>query len=132
MCWSIAGHTFLTFAPGFFSLNLYVLKRVSHPHGKILGGSSAINMMMYARGSPEDYNTWETLGASQWSWRYVEPYFKRLENAKNIPRGKKRSSESICRFRFIYYFVLKGLNVRLRKEIHQLLQLGCYYALHSL
>lgn len=54
-------------------------RRVSLPHGKVLGGSSAINGLQYARGVPFDYDNWERLGATNWSYKDVLPYFKRME-----------------------------------------------------
>jgi choline dehydrogenase-like flavoprotein len=50
------------------------------PRGKGLGGSSAINAMVYLRGQREDYDGWAALGASGWGWDDVLPYFKRAEN----------------------------------------------------
>ena len=49
------------------------------PRGKVLGGSSSINAMCYARGVPADYNEWVALGAEGWGWASVLPYFKRSE-----------------------------------------------------
>ena len=49
------------------------------PRGKVLGGSSSINGMMYARGHPLDYDSWVERGASGWSYREVLPYFRRAE-----------------------------------------------------
>lgn len=49
------------------------------PRGKVLGGSSSINAMCYARGVPADYNEWVALGADGWGWASVLPYFKRSE-----------------------------------------------------
>ena len=51
------------------------------PRGKTLGGSSAINGMIYVRGAPADYNAWEDLGCTGWGWRDVLPLFRRLETA---------------------------------------------------
>lgn len=48
--------------------------------GKVLGGSTAINAMMYVRGNPDNFNEWERLGAAGWSYQDVLPYFKELEN----------------------------------------------------
>jgi choline dehydrogenase len=48
--------------------------------GKVLGGSSSINAMMYVRGNPANYNQWSALGAEGWSYKDVLPYFKCIEN----------------------------------------------------
>ncbi len=50
------------------------------PRGKALGGSSAINAMLYVRGVPDDYDAWETNGAKGWGWKDVLPYFKKSEH----------------------------------------------------
>ena len=49
------------------------------PRGKVLGGSSSINGMMYDRGAPVDYDTFRQMGCEGWSYADVLPYFKRLE-----------------------------------------------------
>jgi choline dehydrogenase len=54
--------------------------RVMHcPRGKVLGGSSSINGMVYVRGNPQDFDGWEAEGADGWSYADVLPYFKRAE-----------------------------------------------------
>lgn len=50
------------------------------PRGKMLGGSSSINAMVYIRGNRFDYNDWESLGNSNWGWNNVLEYFKKSEN----------------------------------------------------
>lgn len=50
------------------------------PRGKILGGSSGINAMIYIRGHASDYDDWAAMGAKGWSFADVLPYFKRSEN----------------------------------------------------
>ncbi|MGK9054862.1 GMC family oxidoreductase N-terminal domain-containing protein [Neorhizobium petrolearium] len=50
------------------------------PRGKVLGGSSSINAMMWYRGHPMDYDAWEAAGAEGWSFRDVLPYFKLCED----------------------------------------------------
>ncbi len=52
------------------------------PRGKVIGGSSSINGMVYVRGHARDFDTWEDMGASGWGYRHVLPYFQRMENAK--------------------------------------------------
>jgi choline dehydrogenase-like flavoprotein len=50
------------------------------PRGKVLGGSSSINAMIYIRGQREDYDDWAADGNAGWGWNDVLPYFKRSEN----------------------------------------------------
>lgn len=54
-------------------------RRMPLPRGKMLGGSSAINGLIYVRGHAYDYNQWAQLGNRGWSWESVLPYFKRSE-----------------------------------------------------
>ncbi len=55
-------------------------RKIFWPRGKVLGGSSSLNSMMYVRGSPYDYNHWAALGNEGWSYAEVLPYFKKSEN----------------------------------------------------
>ena len=55
-------------------------RRLATPRGKVIGGSSSINGMVYVRGHAEDFNTWAQMGATGWSYDDVLPYFKRMEN----------------------------------------------------
>ena len=55
-------------------------RRGYQPRGKALGGSSAINAMLYIRGQRQDYDGWADLGCEGWDWDSVLPYFKRSEN----------------------------------------------------
>jgi choline dehydrogenase len=50
------------------------------PRGKMLGGSSSMNAMLYVRGRPLDYDLWEKQGATGWGWKDVLPYFLRSED----------------------------------------------------
>jgi choline dehydrogenase len=50
------------------------------PRGKMLGGSSSMNAMLYVRGRPLDYDLWEQQGATGWGWQDVLPYFLRSED----------------------------------------------------
>lgn len=54
-------------------------RKFSWPRGKTLGGSSAVNAMIYTRGHPEDYNHWARLGCEGWDFDSVLPLFKKSE-----------------------------------------------------
>jgi choline dehydrogenase len=54
-------------------------RRLTHPRGRVLGGSSSINGMVYVRGHADDYNGWADAGLTGWSYPDVLPYFKRAE-----------------------------------------------------
>jgi len=54
-------------------------RKLHTPRGKVLGGSSSINGLVYVRGNPEDFDRWEEEGAHGWSYRNVLPYFRRAE-----------------------------------------------------
>ena len=55
-------------------------RRVYHARGKVLGGSSSINGMIFQRGNPMDFDRWAaTPGCEQWDWAHCLPYFKRME-----------------------------------------------------
>lgn len=55
-------------------------RRLVAPRGKVIGGSSSINGMVYVRGHPRDYDAWAEMGATGWSGADVRPYFDRLEH----------------------------------------------------
>jgi len=54
-------------------------RRLHCPRGKVLGGSSSINGMVYVRGHARDFDEWERLGAEGWGYRHCLPYFRRAE-----------------------------------------------------
>lgn len=49
------------------------------PRGKVMGGSSSINAMVYVRGQPEDFEDWKAMGNPGWGWQDVLPWFRKLE-----------------------------------------------------
>nr|WP_271274633.1 GMC family oxidoreductase N-terminal domain-containing protein [Aliamphritea hakodatensis] len=63
-------------------------RKIAVPRGRGLGGSSLINGMIYAWGQPEDYDAWESAGASGWGFRDVEPYFRKMETFMSGGTGR--------------------------------------------
>ena len=81
-------------------------RRLQWPRGKVLGGSSSLNGLLYVRGQPEDYDHWAELGNKGWSFNEVLPYFKKSED-------QERGADE-------YHGVggpLKVSNLRLRRPI---------------
>ena len=82
-----------TMVPGYGKFNNWAFNSVPQkelngrrglqPRGRALGGSSAINAMLYIRGQKQDYDEWSDLGCNGWSWDNVLPYFKKAENNEN-------------------------------------------------
>jgi choline dehydrogenase len=62
-------------------------RRLATPRGKVVGGSSSINGMVYVRGHAKDFDTWSDMGATGWSYADVLPYFKRMENVEGGEDG---------------------------------------------
>lgn len=58
--------------------------------GKVLGGSSSINGMLWVRGLPEDYDGWRQLGLAGWSWEEAERYFRRIERQQDDVAGERQ------------------------------------------
>ena len=58
-------------------------RRMPFPAGKVLGGSSAINGMLYIRGQAEDYDAWRDAGNAGWGWDDVLPYFRKAEDQQH-------------------------------------------------
>ena len=55
-------------------------RRIGQPRGKVLGGTSSINGLVYVRGQHEDYDGWRDLGNAGWGYRDVLPYFRKAED----------------------------------------------------
>src|SRR5690606_34980718 len=59
-------------------------RQIPVPRGRVIGGSGAINGMVYFRGHPTDFDAWADMGATGWSYREVLPYFTRSENNEDF------------------------------------------------
>jgi choline dehydrogenase len=63
-------------------------RRIAHARGKVLGGSSSINGMIFQRGNPLDYERWGAdTGMAEWDWAHCLPYFRRMENCLAADRS---------------------------------------------
>lgn len=62
-------------------------RRLATPRGKVVGGSSSINGMVYVRGHAGDFDHWEESGATGWGYADVLPYYKRMENWQSGGEG---------------------------------------------
>jgi choline dehydrogenase len=66
-------------------------REVAYPRGKVVGGSSAINAMIYMRGQAADYDGWRQLGLTGWGWDDVLPFFKKHEDHASPPNDAHSS-----------------------------------------
>jgi choline dehydrogenase len=67
-------------------------RRLATPRGKVIGGSSSINGMVYVRGHARDFDAWEEMGARGWAYRHVLPYFVRAETSHGGEEGWRGTS----------------------------------------
>ena len=59
-------------------------RRIFWPRGKMLGGSSSINAMMWIRGAPGDFDAWANMAGTEWGYESLLPYFLRLEDTEGL------------------------------------------------
>ncbi|KAK6640555.1 hypothetical protein RUM44_012251 [Polyplax serrata] len=76
-------------------------QRCPYPRGKVLGGSSSINAMLYVRGNPSDYEEWSNLGNKEWNYENILKFFKRSQNLNgyymtgNMSREESRQLDDL-------------------------------------
>jgi choline dehydrogenase-like flavoprotein len=108
--------------------------------GKVLGGSSAVNGMVYMRGHPADYDEWEAAGLEGWGWRSMEPYFRSMEN-HSLGAGPHRGcggplSVTPCTHRYpLAQAVLeagRAMNLPVRDDINHADHEGIAYVTHNI
>ena len=76
----------------------YLKNRVIHcPRGRVLGGSSSINGMVFVRGQAQDYDQWAQLGNRGWSYRDVLPIFKELESYRGDGDDEYRGRDGLLK-----------------------------------
>jgi choline dehydrogenase len=68
-------------------------RQLATPRGKVVGGSSSINGMVYVRGHARDFDHWEEDGATGWSYADVQPYFQRAETSHGGAEGEGRGTD---------------------------------------
>jgi choline dehydrogenase len=75
-------------------------RRLTWAAGRVVGGSSSINGMVYGRGLPADYDRWTAAGNEGWGWSDLLPYFRRLEHWTGAPHPNRGSTGPIWVRRF--------------------------------
>lgn len=110
-------------------------RRIFSPRGKVLGGSSSINFMMYVRGNPRDFDGWQALGNDGWSYADVLPYFKKSEGSRTF-HDRFHGSEGPLTvssyaqphpYGALYLAAAQGIGVPLNPDFNGAQQAGCGY-----
>jgi choline dehydrogenase-like flavoprotein len=89
------------------------------PRGKVLGGTSSINGMVYMRGNPADYDEWRQRGCTGWDWDSVLPYFMKAEDQERGPDafhgtgGPLRVSDQPVRFELAEHWIAAAIEAGL-------------------
>jgi choline dehydrogenase len=71
-------------------------RKLYYPRGKVLGGSSSINALVYSRGQPSDYDGWEAEGNPGWGWEKVASVYRRMERQAGGEVGQDGGPGPLC------------------------------------
>ena len=110
-------------------------RRIFSPRGKVLGGSSSINFMMYLRGNPRDFDAWQALGNEGWSYADVLPYFKKSEGNRTVHDAFHGNDGPLTVSSYaqphpygaLYLQAAQALGVPLNPDFNGAQQAGCGY-----
>ncbi len=110
-------------------------RRIFSPRGRVLGGSSTINFMMYVRGNPRDFDGWQALGNKGWSYAEVLPYFKKSEGNRMFHDEFHGSDGPLTvsshgqphPYGAMYLEAAQGLGLSLNPDFNGARQAGCGY-----
>src|SRR4051794_13976065 len=75
-------------------------REIIYPRGRVLGGSSSINGLIYIRGQPEDYDHWAQLGNRGWTWDDCYPFFKKAERWTGEGGGREEDAHGMGGYLF--------------------------------
>ncbi len=110
-------------------------RRIYWPRGKVLGGSSSINGLIFIRGQKQDYDHWKSLGNAGWGWDDVLPYFRRAEGNDRLGAplhgqdGPLKASSIATKHPLVEAFIgsANGLGVPRTEDFNGLQQEGVGY-----
>ncbi len=110
-------------------------RRIFQPRGKVLGGSSAINYMVYIRGNRGDYDQWGDVGNGGWGYERVLPYFVRMESNQRIQDAYHGSAGPITvsdhpernPLSSIFLEAAQEIGIALNSDFNGAVQEGCGY-----
>jgi choline dehydrogenase len=110
-------------------------RRIFQPRGKVLGGSSTINYLVYIRGNRADYDGWRDLGNDGWGYEDVLPYFVRMECNQHIQNSYHGSAGPITvadhsernPLSCVFVEAAQEIGISLNSDFNGLVQEGCGY-----
>lgn len=96
-------------------------KRCCYTRGKVLGGSTVLNTMLYIRGNKRDFDLWAALGNEGWSYEEILPYFKKSEDQRNPYLARNKRHHGTGEFKIFKQYEIQentGISLYLEIETH--------------